>query len=538
MSLRRLYGLCAVLVLLAGVVLCRTYWVGQQTAYAASAGGQSVQTLALPRARGDFYDRTGRRLTGLSPEYYALCLPGDAGYTALFPYVPYAEQSLLYERRNLASPFLIQVDRDLTAQGITTCTVPQHFGGSIAAHLLGYLDSEGRGVSGLEKAYDDLLSASGDARTVTCFMTAQGRLLTDTSPLVAVETPGTGQGVRLTLDADLQRACEGLATLYLPRGCLVVMDTATGEVLTSVSMPSFDPQNVAASIAANDTSLLNRPLRAFSAGSVFKVVLAAAAYESGLDWYTHDCTGEVEVAGQTYRCALGRAHGVVNLRGALEQSCNCYFIALGQLLGGQAILNAAQSFGLGTPALLAPGLKSAAGELPSAADLQNAGSLASLSFGQGGLTVTPLQVTAMFNAIASGGVYHSPCIVSSITGGTQVPQQPQPAAACSPAVARVLQSMLATVVRSGIGGDAQPHTGTAAGKTGTAQTGQFDADGRELLHYWFAGFYPADAPRYTITVLQDSQQKPQTSSAALFAQVADALAVLDEAITEKPAENS
>ena len=238
------------------------------------------------------------------------------------------------------------------------------------------------------------------------------------------------------------------------------------------------------------------------------------------------------------RQALGRAHGTVNLRGALEQSCNCYFIALGQLLGGQAILNAAQSFGLGTPALLAPGLKSAAGELPSAADLQNAGSLASLSFGQGGLTVTPLQVTAMFNAIASGGVYHSPCIVSSITGGPQVPQQPQPAAACSPAVARVLQSMLATVVRSGIGGDAQPHTGTAAGKTGTAQTGQFDADGRELLHYWFAGFYPADAPRYTITVLQDSQQKPQTSSAALFAQVADALAVLDAAITEKPAENS
>ena len=135
MSLRRLYGLCAVLVLLAGVVLCRTYWVGQQTAYAASAGGQSVQTLALPRARGDFYDRTGRRLTGLSPRYYALCLPGDAGYTALFPDVPYAEQGLLYERRNLASPFLIQVDRDLTAQGITTCTVPQHFGGSTAADL-------------------------------------------------------------------------------------------------------------------------------------------------------------------------------------------------------------------------------------------------------------------------------------------------------------------------------------------------------------------------------------------------------------------
>ena len=57
MSLRRFYGLCAVLVLLAGIVLCRTYWVGQQTAYAANAGGQTIQTVALPRARGDFYDR-------------------------------------------------------------------------------------------------------------------------------------------------------------------------------------------------------------------------------------------------------------------------------------------------------------------------------------------------------------------------------------------------------------------------------------------------------------------------------------------------
>ena len=156
-----------------------TGWDSRRPMPASAARGGGVQTLALPRARGDFYDRTDRRLTGLSPQYYALCLPGDAGYTALFPYVPYAEQSLLYERRNLASPFLIQVDRDLTAQGITTCTVPQHFGGSTAAHLLGYLDSEGRGVSGLEKAHDELLTASGDARIVTCFMTAQGRLLTD-----------------------------------------------------------------------------------------------------------------------------------------------------------------------------------------------------------------------------------------------------------------------------------------------------------------------------------------------------------------------
>ena len=346
---------------------------------------------------------------------------------------------------------------------------------------------------------------------------------------MAVETPGTGQGVRLTLDADLQRACEGLATLYLPRGCLVVMDTATGEVLASVSMPSFDPQNVAASIAANDTSLLNRPLRAFSAGSVFKVVLAAAAYESGLDWYTHDCTGEVEVAGQTYRCALGRAHGVVNLRGALEQSCNTYFIELGRLLGAQRIRKMAETLGFGTATQLAPGLQGASGTLPDAAALENPGELATFSFGQGALTVTPLQITAMMNTVADGGVYRTPAFVQGIvdangtlTGQTRAADT---RTVFDAATARVLRSMLASVVSEGIGSEAQPKTGTAGGKTGTAQTGQYDENGEELLNYWFSGFYPADDPRYTITVLQDGILKPETSSAAIFEKVTEILAV-------------
>ena len=124
------------------------------------------------------------------------------------------------------------------------------------------------------------------------------------------------------------------------------MDAATGEVLASVSAPTFDAQDVAASIRADDTSLINRPFAAFSAGSVFKVVLAAAAYEQGLDWFTHDCTGEIVVAGQTYRCAQGRAHGEVNLRGALEESCNTYFIKLGQLLGAEAIRDEAATLRL------------------------------------------------------------------------------------------------------------------------------------------------------------------------------------------------
>ena len=200
-------------------------------------------------------------------------------------------------------------------------------------------------------------------------MTAQGRLLTDTSPLVAVETPGTGQGVRLTLDADLQRACEGLATLYLPRGCLVVMDTATGEVLASVSMPSFDPQNVAASIAANDTSLLNRPLRAFSAGSVFKVVLAAAAYESAL-------TGTPTTARVRSRLP-GRPTAVHWAAPTAWSTCAARWNKAatpihraGPPAGGTAHPQMAETLGFGTATQLAPGLQGASGTLPDAAALE------------------------------------------------------------------------------------------------------------------------------------------------------------------------
>ncbi|WP_370842503.1 penicillin-binding transpeptidase domain-containing protein [Gemmiger formicilis] len=88
--------------------------------------------------------------------------------------------------------------------------------------------------------------------------------------------------------------------------------------------------------------------------------------------------------GRPYRCALGRAHGVVNLRGALEQSCNTYFIELGRLLGAQRIRKMAETLGFGTATQLAPGLQGASGTLPDAAALENPGELATFSFGQGG----------------------------------------------------------------------------------------------------------------------------------------------------------
>ena len=545
MSLRRLYSMCSVLAVLCAAILCRVYWVGTDTAYAASAGGQSLSETELPRSRGDFYDRNGQPLTGTEPRWYALCIPGDSSYATLFPYVSFEEQAELYEKRNSMSPFLVEVSADLTANGVYTYTGSERYlPNPIARHLIGYLNGEGVGVSGLERAYEDILSQSGDLRTVTCTTTAQGSLMTGTGPELQTVS-GSRRGVQLTLDANFQRACEGIAAMDMERGCILVMDTATGDILASVSMPEFDPDDLVKSIEADDTSLINRPLSAFSAGSVFKVVLAQAAYEAGYSWFTHDCTGSVEVGDQVFRCAEGRAHGLVNLRGALEQSCNCYFIELGQLLGGQRILQAAQKFGFGQASAVAPGLKSAAGNLPSAQSVADTdgGQLAMFSFGQGALTVTPLQITAMMNAVANGGVWTAPRFVQGVVDAdtmelTQAVETAEDVRVCDESTAAVLRSMLTSVVEDGIGCQAAPKTGQAGGKTGTAQTGQFNEEGEELLNYWFSGFWPAEEPRYTITVLQDTVLEPETSSAALFARVVDAITVLEGPSTPESAEKS
>lgn len=533
MSLRRLKILRFLMILTAGLVLCRVLWIGTDQTYAVSAGRQTAQITELPRERGNFYDRKGRLLTGYTREWYALCIPGDASYATLFPYVSYAKQVELYENRNASGPFLVPVEQDLTAQEIPTYEgTRRYLPLPIAVHLLGYLNGEGQGVSGLEYAYDDILTASSDEAVVSCITSAQGRLLDGEAPTVTVQNRGTGEGVQLTLDADIQRLCEGVAGLSMPRGCIIVMDTQSGEVLACVSMPEYDPEDVSKSIRADDTSLINRAFSAFSAGSVFKVLLAAAAYENGLDWFTHECTGSVEVARQVYRCAQGRAHGEVNLRGALEQSCNCYFVELGQVLGGSAVLQEAEKFGFGQACAVAPGLKSSAGLLPDGEALDNLGQLALFSFGQGDLSATPLQITAMMNTIASGGSYRPPRFVYGVVDEAlqlvtplQVPEAQR---VCREDTAQVLRDMLRSVVEEGIGQDARPREGTAGGKTGTAQTGQFDSNGEELLNYWFSGFYPAEEPRYTITVLQDGVLEPETSSAEVFAHIADALHVWEQ----------
>ena len=165
--------------------------------------------------------------------------------------------------------------------------------------------------------------------------------------------------------------------------------------------------------------------------------------------------------------------------------------------------------------------------------LQSSGELANFSFGQGQLLATPLQVAAMMNTIAAGGVCRTPSFVLAVLDGESgevVESGAIPAArqVFSARTAQRLQQLLTGVVAEGTGRQGAPIHGSAAGKTGTAQTGQFTAEGEEKMNLWFAGFCPADQPAYTVVVLQDGQTDPVCSSARIFAQVCEALWLLEQ----------
>ena len=530
MSGKRVLALYAAILLGFAVVLCRLYFLAQNRVYAARAEAQSTVQLSLPARRGNFYDHEGRLLTGLETQYSVLCFPGENNYSRLYAYADKAGQALLYRNRNRTAPFLLDVSRDFSQQGALCYPSARRYASvPLCQHLIGYLDKDNHGVAGLEKALDGQLAGTGEHDTLLCAVTAQGRLRAGEAPQLVRKDSGAA-GVQLTISRPVQRAAEAVAADTMTSGCILVLDTATAAVRASVSMPGYDPADLAASLDAADSPFLNRALESYAVGSVFKPVLAAAALETGLS-PEYECTGAVVVDGQIFRCAGGVPHGTANLAAALEKSCNGYFVRLGQQLGAEALMRAAEQFGFGQEVPIAGTLHADAGNLPGAAELAQSGQLANFSFGQGSLLASPVQVAAMMNTIACGGIYRAPSFVECTVDETdgkplQILSHPQARRVITKETADALCRMLCQVVETGTGQDAAGQEGGAGGKTGTAQTGQFTAEGTERKNLWFAGFYPVQHPQYTIVVLQDGQVSTAYSGAAIFARLCEALRVL------------
>jgi len=405
----------------------------------------------------------------------------------------------------------------------------------------GHLEDRRIGRMGVERSWNERLRGRHGYRVVIRNVTVEdGRPVPELDYLRA-EHPSAGGDVELGLDLAFQRAVETILASAGRRGAAVFLNPATGSILALASIPGFDPNafgpsprgDVAGLLADPEKPLLNRATQGlYPPGSVFKVLVAAAALEEGAIAPDEriECSGGYEVDGRIFRCLAEGGHGPLDAAGALAQSCNVFFYQAAERLGARAIARWSRKFGLAArTGVDLPG--EAAGSVPTEEDADHLSrrTLVQLGIGQGPISVTPLQVAGLFACLATG-VLHEPraarpagsdAPLGSIERSPQGPEARGRGRSETRRVLRVNRLSDATrrVLLAGLVGTVHDPKGTAhaafasppapgersfagefpeikvAGKTGTAERPGGPP------HSWFAGFAPAEDPEVAFAVV-------------------------------------
>ena len=412
----------------------------------------------------------------------------------------------------------------------------QYPGGSLAANIVGGIDWDGHGLLGLEDSMDAVLA--GVDGSITYDRGSDG-----------VVIPGSyrnrhravnGSTVQLTLDDDIQFYVQQQVQLAKDLSgahdvSAVVLDAKTGEVLAMSNDNTFDPsQDIG---RQGDRQIGNLPVTSpFEPGSVNKIVTAAAVIEDGLSNPDEvlSVPGSINMGGVNVRDAWG--HGVMpyTTTGVFGKSSNVGTLMLIQRAGPERFYELLEKFGLGQRTNV--GLPGESAGIVPPLDQWSGSSFSNLPIGQG-LSMTLLQMTGMYQAIANDGVRIPPRILKATIApdGTRTEEQrPAGIPVVSAETARTVRNMLRAVVQRDPMG-AQQGTGPAAavegyqvaGKTGTAQQinpacGCYYDD-----VYWitFAGMAPVDDPRYVIGIMMNAPVRnadgsPGHSAAPLFHNIA------------------
>ncbi len=444
--------------------------------------------------------------------------------------------------------------------GIFSQEVPsrQYPAAAMAAHLFGYVaevteaqlqktDYEGAepgeivGQAGLEQVYNRLLMGTEGNKTVIVNSVGREiRVLDEQS-----SAPTEGRTMQLTIDADIQRSIEDGFAASGFNGAAVVLDPRNGEVLGFTSRPSFDPNSFAGGIDRATWASLNvdelKPLQnralqgTYSPGSTFKMAVGLAGLEEGIinPEFTVHCGGGANFYGRYFRCWKAGGHGTVNLKTAIEQSCDVYFYTVGNMLGVDKINKWATLFGLGVKSNIdLPNER--VGLVPSTQWKQTqrekkwyAGETISVAIGQGQVSVTPVSMAVYTATLANGGTRVTPHLLKAVHDGkawkpVEAPP-PQSRVDVSPEKLQAIrQGMWGVVNGGGTGGRARIEGHDVCGKTGTAQVisnaGRLAAarSGKNLRdHGWFVFFAPRDNPTVAgVVFLEHGIHGPNAASVA------------------------
>lgn len=496
--------------------------------YSEAGATQSSRRIDVAETRGVIYDRNMIPLVNREFSIVLAVNPTENAMNTLKESITADEYKNAVEKSKKGTPFLLYVEKySGSSDDIIEMTVYNRYSPSdAAAHIIGYPDSNGNGASGLEKAFEDLMDKHSGKLYVRYSADANGKLLRGHKFEAVSDNYASSAGLVLTLDYKIQRVCENVMERNnIENGAVVVLDAQTSEILALASSPFFDRDNMSLSLSDYNSPFLNRALSSYSVGSVFKPVVAAAALDMGVSEDTvFNCEGYVTVNGKRFNCHKKDGHGEIDMTEAMAVSCNSYFIRLGQLAGAENIIDMASQLGFGARITLAGSVASVAGNLPSADEIDSAASLANLSFGQGTLLATPLQIGALYCAFANGGYYREPYILREVVeenGDVSAYYKNETNnKVLTDSVCEKICSMLKETVANGSGKLAAPMGYEAAGKTATAETGWIE-NGREIVHTWFAGYCPADAPEYVIVIFKEDGNSAATECAPIFRDIAD-----------------
>ena len=540
-------------------VLAISFWylqVVQHARFEEMAENNHQRTLALRAPRGMIFDRNGRVLVEnrnsytisivrehttdldrtirvlsdvaeLDPAEVRAIVQRRRGEPTYRPIVVVEDASLAQVAAVTARRLDFELP-DVVVEEVPTRRYPTD---ALAAHLFGYVgaateaqlgDGIGQGAivgqSGVERVYNKLLMGQDGAKRVV--VNSTGREIRTLEEVPPVE----GRRVQLTIDYDLQKAVEDGFRQAGFNGAALIMDPRNGEVLTYASLPAYDPNDFAVGIDRVTWASLNtdalRPLQnrviqgRYSPGSTFKIVVATAAMEEGLVTpdFRVNCPGGGYFYGRWYQCHLKRGHGSMDMRHALEQSCNTYFYTLGNMLGVDKIHEWADKLGMvGKTGIDLPNeqesiIPSTEWKRRRTGERWYPGETISVAIGQGQVSVTPASLAVMISTVANGGTRVTPHLVRSVDEGGGWREVTPPAVADKvafrPSTLAALHDGLWMVVNAaGTGRRGKVEGGDVSGKTGTAQVisnqGRAAArnSGRDLRdHGWFVFFAPKDNP--------------------------------------------
>ena len=380
----------------------------------------------------------------------------------------------------------------------------------------GYLGGDLIGKSGIERAYENILRGTPGQEALE--VDARGRKVRtlDSNPAIK------GENINLTLDMGAQKLAVELLKNH--KGALLAMDVHTGAVLAMASSPVYDNNPLTWGVSGREwNAIMNNPDRpmldraiagVYPPASTFKAFMSIAALEEDVISTSTmiSCRGGLRMGSHLFKCWKHSGHGSLNVLGALQHSCDVYFYQVGLRAGIEKLIKWGKKFRLGEPTGI--DLPGESGGNIAGPDWKMrrfktawaAGDTVNYSIGQGYVLMTPLQIARVYAAIANGGKLVTPHLNQK---GYKTPEN----IGVNPTKLAIVQKGLGFVVSRGTGSRAGRFGISIAGKTGTAQNSHGDD------HALFAGYAPADNPRYVAVAVVEAGKHGSSVAAPLVGQL-------------------